>query len=154
MLHSPLTEADYARLRDELVRIVARVCPAELAARRDDLVQAVVMRVMEIQRRSEGKAELSPFYLRKAAHSVLVDEIRRLRRRREVPMELEGEAPAPASSVPDPERHSSSREAGRGIRDCLAAMVRPRRLAVVLHLQGHSVPELGKLMSWSAKRAE
>jgi RNA polymerase sigma-70 factor (ECF subfamily) len=154
VLHSPLTDDDYARLRGDLVRIVERVCPAWLANRRDDLVQAVVMRVMEIQRAREGTAELSPFYLRKAAHSALIDEIRRQRRRREVPMDADGLAPEPASVQPDPERHSSGRQAGRAIRDCLATLVRPRRLAVVLHLQGHSVPELGGMMSWSVKRAE
>ena len=32
--------------------------------------------------------------------------------------------------------------------------MRPRRLAVTLHLQGHSVPEVGRLMGWSAKKAD
>ena len=33
-------------------------------------------------------------------------------------------------------------------------LVLPRRLAVTLHLQGHTVPEAGSLLGWNAKRAE
>lgn len=154
MLHSPVTDDDYARLRGDLVRIVGQVCPGWLASRRDDMVQAVVMRVMDVQRAREGNAEISAFYLRKAAHSALVDEIRRLRRRPEVSLEDDSDAPAVAAATLDPERHASGRQTGRAIQSCLGTLVRPRRLAVVLHLQGHSVPEVGKLMSWTDKRAE
>jgi RNA polymerase sigma-70 factor (ECF subfamily) len=154
VIHSPLTDGDYALLRSDLVRVVERICPSWLASRRDDLVQAVVMRVMEIQRRTEGTAVLSSFYLRKTAHSVLVDEIRRQRRRQEVPMEGDDDVAEPAAALPDPERQAAGRQAGRAIRACLATLVRPRRLAVVLHLQGHSVPELCALLRWSLKRGE
>jgi len=152
-LHSPLTEEDYRRLRADVARVVARVCPAWLASRSDDLVQAVLMRVMETQRKREGAGEFSTFYLRKVAHSALVDEIRRWRRRREVPLNG-AEEYAPAVAGPDPERHSAGRQLGRVIRGCLETLVRPRRLAVVLNLQGHSVPEIGRLLRWTAKRAE
>lgn len=154
-LHSPLTEEDYTRLRADVVRVVSYVCPGWLASRSDDLVQAVLMRVLQAQRKREETAELSTFYLRKAAHSALVDEIRRWRRRREVPLngQSEGEV-APVVSEPDPEHQAAGRQLGRFIRECLQTLVRPRRLAVVLNLQGHSVPEVGRLLRWSAKRAE
>jgi RNA polymerase sigma-70 factor (ECF subfamily) len=118
-----------------------------------------MMRVMEIQRKKEGTAELNAFYLRKAAYSAMIDEIRRLRRRQEVSFEGgsdEDEAISydPAAPDPDPERASAGRQAGRAIRDCLGLMVPPRRHAVTLNLQGHSVPEVGKLMGWTAKKAE
>ena len=54
----------------------------------------------------------------------------------------------------DPERCAAGREVGRAIRGCLAKLVTPRRLAVTLHLQGHSVPEAAKLLGWGTKRAE
>ena len=60
----------------------------------------------------------------------------------------------PAADTPDPERASAGREVGRAIRDCLGLMVRPRRLAVTLNLQGHSVPEIGRLLGWTGKKAE
>jgi RNA polymerase sigma-70 factor (ECF subfamily) len=152
--HSPHTEEDYRRLRADIARTVAQVCPAWLASRSDDLVQAVLMRVLAAQSQSEAAAEFSPFYLRKAAHSALVDEIRRWRRRHEVALDEGLEDTGPATGQPDPERHSVGRELGRAIRDCLKNLVRPRRLAVVLNLQGHTVPEVGRLLHWTTKRAE
>ena len=141
-------------MREELVRAVARVCPPWLAGRSDDLVQVALLRVYEVHRRSEGKAELSSFYLRKAAYSAVVDEIRRLRRRQEVPLEEEKPEAHPAAMQPDPERNCAGGEIGRAIRDCLGRLVRPRRLAVTLHLQGYRVAEAARLLGWSAKKAE
>jgi RNA polymerase sigma-70 factor (ECF subfamily) len=152
-----LRDDEYALIRGDLVRAVARVCPPWLASRSEDLVQVALMRVLEVHRRNEGNAQLSPFYLRKVAYSALVDEIRRWRRRKEVPLETEdGIDPAAerTSGNPDPEERSGGREVGQAIRDCLGRMVGPRRSAVVLHLQGHSVPEIGKLMGWEAKKAD
>ena len=74
-------EVHYTRLRQDLVRAVARLCPRWMVDRRDDLVQTAVIRVMKIMgRRSEsgeGNQPLSTSYLYKVAYSVLVDEIRR-----------------------------------------------------------------------------
>lgn len=136
------------------MRAVARVCPPWLADRADDLVQVALLRIYEVQRRSEGKAELSSFYLKKAAYSAVVDEIRRRRRRQEVSLEEEGPEGQTASSQPDPERASAGAEIGRAIRDCLGSLVRPRRLAVTLYLEGHRVAEAARLLGWSAKKAE
>lgn len=144
-----------ARLREELRAAVHRICPSWLADRADDLVQVAVMRVLDIRRRREGIAEFSPFYLKKAAYCALVDEIRRQRRRREVSMEEEGETlAAPLAEDADPERVAMGRETGRAIRQCLGAMIRPRRLAVALYLQGHGTPQVGSLLGWAPKKAE
>jgi RNA polymerase sigma-70 factor (ECF subfamily) len=148
---------DYVALRRDVARAVARVCPKWIADRRDDLVQAAVIRVMRIAREqpspNEGTRVLSTSYLYKVAYSVLVDELRRLRRRRESDLEDEG-AMLTVDSGPDPERTTASRQIGRGIRGCLKAMKRERRLAVVLHLQGHSVREAARILEWTAKRTE
>ena len=149
--------ADFAQLHSELVRAVSRVCPRWLADRSDDLAQVALLRVMEIQRKREGTAEFTRLYLRKAAYSAMIDEIRRLRRRQEVSIESDAESGTvidPAAPGPDPERASAGREIGRAIRDCLGGMVPPRRHAVTLNLQGHSVPEIGRLLGWTAKKAE
>jgi RNA polymerase sigma-70 factor (ECF subfamily) len=156
---SPESSMDYTQLHRDLVKAVDRVCPRWMADRADDLVQVALMRVMEIQRKKEGTAEFSSFYLKKAAYSAMIDEIRRLRRRQEVSMEGGGEEEDavtydPAAPDPDPERGAAGKEIGRAIRDCLGLMVAPRRHAVTLNLQGHSVPEIGNLMGWTAKKAE
>lgn len=155
---SPPSSQDVEVLRRQLVQAVRRTCPRWLAADADDLVQAALLRVLEIRRKREGEAEFSSFYLRRAAHSAVVDEIRRRRRRAEVPLEpdegAEPSRPLESSAVPDPERLSESRELGRAVTECLGRMIRPRRLAVTLHLQGHRIREVGDLLGWNAKKAE
>lgn len=115
------------------------------------------MRVMQIvdRNQSEGQGDrpLASSYLYRVAHSALVDEIRRVRRRRESDLDDEGVEPV-AIAQPDPERIAASREIGRGILDCLSRMSRERRLAVTLYLQGHSVPEASRVLDWTAKRTE
>ena len=54
----------------------------------------------------------------------------------------------------NPERTAVARQIGRGIRGCLRAMKQERRLAVTLHLQGHTVPEAARLLNWAFKRTE
>lgn len=149
-LHAPADE--YARLAADLARAVTRICPAWLLAQRDDVVQVALLRVVDVRRRSD--AELKPAYLRRVAWSALVDEIRARRRRREVALD-DGPVPdARPARGPTPEEHVATVEIGRGIADCLARLAQDRRLAVTLHLQGHSVPESATLLAWSAKRTE
>lgn len=146
---------DFERLRNDLVRAVRRVCPAWLAGSRDDLVQAAMMRVMQVCEKSEGDHELKASYLYKVAHSALVDEIRRHRRRKETPLEDgEGGVSEVVSEAIDPERSARSGEIAGGIRECLAEMRRERRLAVTLHLQGHNVPETARILGFDVKRVD
>jgi RNA polymerase sigma-70 factor (ECF subfamily) len=145
--------ADFAQLHRDLVRAVDRVCPRWMADRADDLVQVALMRVMEVQRKKGEMADLSVFYLRKVAYSALIDEIRRLRRRQETDLPDDSVAPV-AIARENPERTAASTEIGRGIQDCLTGMKRERRLAVTLHLQGHSVPEAARILDWAVKQTE
>ena len=148
---------DYAQLRDDLARAVARLCPSWLSSQRDDLVQSAMMRVMQIVDKQVSDGERNrPFassYLYKAAHSALVDEIRRIRRRRETELEEETVGSV-AITRQDPEKLTAAREIGRGIQDCLSRMSLERRLAVTLYLQGHSVPEASRVLDWTVKRTE
>ena len=68
--------------RRRLARAVATYCPAWLADSRDDLVQMAAIKVL----RSSGDVPLTEAWLRRVAYTVVVDEIRRLRRRSEVGM--------------------------------------------------------------------
>ncbi len=148
-------ETEVAELRAALERAVTRVCPPWLVDRRDDLVQAAVIKVLAIRRKSgEGIDAVTSSYLYRVAHSALVDEIRRHRRKREVGLEEGGDAVEQSERVRDPEREAASRETGRAIAGCLAKMKPERRWSVTLYLQGHSVPESSRTLGWDRKRTE
>ena len=148
------TAADvHEQLRATLVRVVARVCPAWLANQRDDIVQSAWLRVQP-HLPPEGNPPLAASYLSKVAYSALVDEIRRLRRLRETELDAVGDLPADGAAGGDPERRAEGRRISDAIRGCLAALVPDRKSATTLHLLGHSVPDVARLMTWNEKRAE
>ena len=148
-------EEDLSQLRERLSRAVSAVCPTWMADRKDDLIQVSLLRLTQIAERNEGEAQFSASYLRRVAYSALVDEIRRYRRRQEVPLEEEGEEPRQlVSPSPQPDRRMASRQAAEGIHDCLQTLLEDRRRSVALYLQGHSVPQTAELLGWEAKRTE
>jgi len=147
-------EQEYESLRLSLSRAVERICPGWLADSRDDIAQAALIKLIGIINRSEGKREFSTFYLRRLAFSALVDEIRRMRRLREVGIRGMRTEPAETRKAFNPDSAARASEIGQGIADCLGRMARPGRIAVTLHLQGHTVPELARILRWSPKKAE
>lgn len=153
-LRDPLSGEEGVRLRAQLVKAVTRVCPSWLSSQAEDIVQAALMRVMEVLRRREGNEGLSSSYLWKAAYSATVDEIRRQRRRREVSLDGEALEATLRSPQPGPEEAGRSREIASELQDCLRRLAEARRLALVLHLQGHTGPEAARLLGWSEKRVE
>ncbi len=148
------SEDDYAGLGRQLAAAVRRVCPLWLASRADDIAQAALLRVFEIRRRGEGDRQFASSYLWRVAYSAVIDEIRRQRRLREEPMGQTADEGRFEDRHADPERAAHGREIGAAITDCLGRLDRARRLAVTLHLQGHTVPEAGRLLGWGPKREE
>lgn len=150
-----IEESDFTALRGELERALRRICPAWLLDRREDLIQSALLRMLESWRRGEASGEksrdLASSYLWRVASSALIDEIRRLRRRREVELDEEVEATAFVEG-PDLAEAAESREIGKALRQCLQGLVEARRLAVTLHLQGYKVPEAASLLDWDAKK--
>ncbi len=151
--------ADAVALRAALTQAVARTCPCWLADQADDIVQTAWLRIEQMRQRTEGRDQLSSFYLRRTAYSAVIDELRRRRRRAEVELEPSSHEDGPRgealmTAAPGPEQALAGREIGEAIRTCLGLQVQARRLAVTLHLQGHSVPEVGALLAWSVKKAE
>jgi RNA polymerase sigma-70 factor, ECF subfamily len=146
--------ADFGALRAEIARAVRDVCPASIAAQAEDLAHQVLIRLIE-RRELEGNLLRPPSYWRKAAYHAVVDELRRVRRRREESLDHEGVHHEPATGgMPSPERQASSNQLGEAIAACVGELSEPRRLPVVLFLQGHSVPAAAALLGWDLKRAE
>lgn len=142
---------ELARLRRELEAAMGAICPPSLADRREDLVQEAMIKVMRLAGDSPER-ELTASYLWRTAYSALVDELRRLRRRGEVSLEEAGAPAAMANPTPGPESVSRGREIRRFLTVCLERLVRPRRLAVILHLQGESAGDAATLLGWDRKR--
>jgi RNA polymerase sigma-70 factor (ECF subfamily) len=139
---------DYEEIRATLVRAVASLCPGWMTDRRDDLVQQAMMKLL----RHEEKGELNPApkasYLWKVAHSVTVDEIRSVRRKRET--SLDSAESEPNDRLED-ERAGQDRamwELGHAIRECLGTLESRRRRVVALHILGHSLPETAEHSGW------
>ncbi|MEM9554201.1 MAG: RNA polymerase sigma factor [Acidobacteriota bacterium] len=149
---SAIRDDDFERIRTVLVAAVRKLCPAWLSAQVDDLVQDAMIRVIEARKRSETDEALRASYLWRAAHSAVIDEIRRRQRRPETA--FDPEAPDPASLGPGPERRAADREAGDALRDCLQTLIDSRRSAVLLYLHGHGVARIAELRQWNHKRAK
>ena len=141
-------------LRGRVARAVRRTCPAWLGAQADDIVQNVMTQLLRALRAREGDRTFSPMYLEKAVYGATVDEIRRLCRRRERCTVPETFVEGRASLAPGPERCALSGEIAREIAECLGHLPNARRLAVILHLQGCTVPEVASRLRWSEKRTE
>ncbi len=141
-------------LRRRILAAVRRTCPSWVAAQMEDIAQTVLARLVLSPRVGEGNPVFSSKYLMKAAYGATVDELRRLGRRREDSLDDQTVPDSIVAPEAGPERRAASAEIARGIRDCLTRLVRPRRLAVTLYLQGCTVPETAGVLSWSPKKAE
>jgi len=154
MPSADLSDEALTVLRRRLVQAVGRVCPAWLSAHAEDIVQSAMIRIIDSRRPGEGIADLRSLYVRKAAYTAMVDEIRRLRHDAEAP---DGEAiisRAEDPSARNPEEIARLSQLGEAIRHCVAGLATARRVAVTLYLHGHSVPETSRLSHWTLKQAE
>lgn len=141
-------------MRHRLRASVQRVCPARLANDLDDIVQTAVMRVVEALRGRGREDPVPSSYLRKAAFSAAVDEIRRHDRRGEMALPDDPADGPYTASDPGPEREHAAGEIRRALSACLAALSAPRRRMVTLYLLGHTVPEASRMLGWTLRKAE
>lgn len=121
-----LSNEDASRLRRSLEAAVATLCPRSLADRREDLVQEALLRVTRILGRAEPGRELNATYLWRTAYCALVDELRRRRQRREVPLEDAGPPESLASPRPGPAAAGRGGEIRRALAACLKGLLEPR----------------------------
>ena len=143
-----------AALRAKLQKAVRRACPPWAASQVEDIVQAAMIRVIRVREKREGNEPLPASYLWKVAYTATIDELRRLRAKREVALDTDDGSEPVAAPQGDPSRRAEAEEITRGLQDCLARLVETRRQAVSLYLAGHTVPEAARLLHWPPKRAE
>ena len=143
---------DPEAVRSTIERALARMCPRELAGERDDIVQTALARILEIESSRGPGTVRAASYLWQTAFSVIANELRRRRRR---PVTLVSDLTEIDRADPvTPETLAARRETARSLRDCIAALARPRQIAVMLHLQGHGRTEGAALVRWDVKRFE
>lgn len=148
------SDDDFAAIRRRLRACVARVCPSWLRDHVEDIVQAAMVRLIEADRKGGENRVLATINLKTVAYYAAMDEIRCHVRRKEVPEEETLGMELTKSQAAGPEREAAAQEIERGIDDCMRRLIRPRRLAVTLHLLGYSFPDVGRSLGWSTKKAE
>ncbi|NOZ94419.1 MAG: RNA polymerase sigma factor [Acidobacteria bacterium] len=150
-----MDEIDARRLQAGILRAVRATCPGWLNADIEDLAQAATLKVLErFQTHEDAANELPMSYLWRTAHSVVVDEIRRRRRRPEVSPDDGFRDRTPAGDAEGPEAVVAMSRLSAAVRGCLERVATARRRAVSLHLLGYGAAEIAGLCGWGAKRAE
>ncbi|MCA9488950.1 MAG: RNA polymerase sigma factor [Myxococcales bacterium] len=140
---------DYAELRGRLLVAVRRLAPSSMADQVEDLVQTGILRILA----TYASDDVPNALLYRIAHSVVVDEIRRSRRRNEIgltpsmPERLEARQPTPEGTA-------RGTQLGDVVVDCLGELSPDRRRVVTLYLQGHGVPDIAGLLGLERKQTE
>lgn len=145
---------EVARLRARLLAAVRRRCPPWLAVEAEDIVQTVLLRVLDRERRSGGTATFGSSYLERAAQNALIDALRSRFRRRETAVEPDEEDPAMDFTDARGVDLGNRLDLSRGLRECLSTLIEARRMAVATHLLGHSLADAASLLGWTAKKVE
>ena len=145
---------DFAQIRSKLVISVRRVCPRWLSDRADDIVQDAMIRVLDWQKKNEGQGGPPSSYLWKVAYSATVDEIRRARRRRENPVDMEILEKQGPVDEEGPLQAAASGDLAQALNGCLKGLRENRRLIVGFHLLGHTLAESEELSGWDAKKVQ
>ena len=149
-----VAQVDFSRIRSKLVISVRRVCPPWLADRADDIVQDAMIRVLDRQNKSEDVEGPPSSYLWKVAYSATVDEIRRARRRRENPVEMELLEKQGPVDEQGPLRAVERDDLARALGGCLHRLRATRRLIVGFYLLGHTLAESEELSGWNGKKVQ
>ncbi|MBL4685035.1 MAG: RNA polymerase sigma factor [Nannocystaceae bacterium] len=148
-------DQEFSELRERLVRAVRKVCPADIAADAEDIVQTTLVRLLKA-RSAESTASVDPIseqYLRRAAYNGVIDEVRHRARQRAVTMASQDHAgnseetqdSAPVATI-------AARQLGTAIEDCLLSSNPNRRAAVTLHLMGVEHGTIAGRMRWDARQ--
>lgn len=171
---TPVSDAD-ARLQElldsygALLRsAVRKLCPTTLGVSAEEIEQEARIRLWNALRRERNITDPAS-YLYRIAATAAIDAVRRVRARREVPIEesdtaIEPAAPGRASAgrtarppvvsrERSPEALASDQQVAAGVAAALAGLPEARRRAVGLHLRGFTSAEIAALLGWTEPKA-
>lgn len=144
---------EVAGVRRYLSVAIARASPGWPREVIEELAQAGVVRLMELEQRRPISGGYPPAYLSRVAYTLVVDEIRRRRRESSLDSD-ETSGWVLRSWAPTPEKHTVMRELGRAIFGCVGKLSANRRHAVQLMLLGHTNVEIAARVGWDHKQTE
>lgn len=146
---SPALEALLGRFGELLRRAGRRRGLAEHDL--DELLQDVRIRLWKALQTGEKISTVTASYAYRAARSAAVDLIRRRRAWREGPLTTgDGDAEPEAGAVDAPQLAAvEGGETTARLERALGELVRPRAVAVRMHLAGYPREEIATLMGWS-----
>lgn len=122
-----------------------------LSPERDDLLQEIRIRIWKALKGRDGKIQYFNAYVKKVVLSVFINEVKRLRRERQL--------------ISIAEDRRSMGDAGEGncagsdnplrdiIIESLAALGETRRRVIELRLEGFTLAEIARLYHWSVGKA-
>ena len=142
------------QIRRHLTVAVRRSCPRWLADQAEDLVQNALVKLLEQRRFGGGMESYPASYLQRVAYSVVIDEVRRRLRKKEVPAAEASDPGGPAELGLAPSSGLGAGDIRAAMIDCLRALTGFRRVAVACRLQGYRVPEIAAFTGWTRKKAE
>lgn len=157
--HDPVPAAQFEELvttyRKLLRDTILKVCPRDLGLHVDDIEQEVRIRLWRaIQSETDIRDRAS--YIYKVAFTATIDAIRRVKARREEPLDpADDDLPAGALALPasgTPEQIAGRRELFARVAAELAHLAPDRRRAAGLHLEGLTLHEIAALLNWSESR--
>jgi RNA polymerase sigma-70 factor (ECF subfamily) len=134
-----------------LRRVVTRLCPRDLGLSFDDVEQEARLRLWKALR-DERKIDDPASYLYRIAATATIDAIRRVRARREEPLEdpdQEGANAMLADTAPSLERSADRSLLLQRIEQALEGVPPDRRRLLRLHLQGFTTQEIADLHGFS-----
>jgi RNA polymerase sigma factor (sigma-70 family) len=139
---------------------IAKICPKDLGIQVDDIEQEAQVRLWRALQ-SEKKVTDLASYIYRIVVSTTIDAIRRVKTRREEPLQLAESSDqnnvATISLIDDversPERLAERQQIVEKVKTCLARLPENRRRAVGLFLEEFSSQEIATLLGWSEPKA-
>lgn len=141
-----------------LRRAIHRFCPPHLGLHIADIEQEATIKLWRLLR-GEKEIDNPASYFYRVAATTTIDAVRRVKRRREDQLRVEGDGDdaTPTHLKPDfessPEAIFRRREIAEKVRTALGKLLENRRRAVGLHLQGMTTEEIGRLCNWTEAKA-
>ena len=137
-----------------LRRTIVRMCPRAMGLSYDDIEQEARVRLWTALK-NETEITYPGSYIYRVAVSATLRAIRRVQARREEQLHQRdddrdgGPGEELQATEASPEEVAARRESVRKVETALGRLAENRRIAVGLHLQGLTVPEIARLLQWS-----